>query len=104
MTRDFARELNEMRQQFKDDPDVSRQIADLQSEITKLNFGDPSGPELQQRLSRTILPQLETLEVQLRRQAAEEQGGQVRSGASDRVPAGYVDSVAEYFRKLSRGR
>ncbi len=104
MTRDFARELAQMRAQFRDDPDVSRQIADLQSEITKLNFGDPSGPELQQRLNRTILPQLETLEVQLRRQASEDQGGQVRSGSTDRVPPGFVDSVAEYFRKLSRGR
>jgi hypothetical protein len=93
-----------MRQQFRANPDVSREIADLQSEITKLNFGNPSGPELQDRLNRTVLPQLESLEVQLRREAAEEQGGQVRSAAGDRVPPGFVDSVAEYWRKLSRGR
>ena len=50
-------------------------------------FGDPSGPELQQRLNRTILPQLETLEVQLRRQAAEERrlySLSLRAAARDR--------------------
>jgi hypothetical protein len=27
----------------------------------------------------------------------------VRSGATDKVPAGFTDAVAEYFRKLSKG-
>jgi hypothetical protein len=42
--------------------------------------------------------------VQLRRQSAELETGQVRSGGSDRVAPGFTDAVAEYFRKLSKGR
>ena len=104
IARDAARELNELRMQFKDDPDVLKQITDLEREVQKLGTGDTAGPELQQRLNRTILPNLETLEVQLRRQAEEKGNGQVRSGSMDKVPAGYTDAVAEYFRKLSRGK
>ena len=29
-------------------------------------------------------------------------GGNVRSGASEPAPAGYANSIAEYFRKLSK--
>jgi hypothetical protein len=104
VARDAARELNELRMQFKDDPDVLKQITDLEREVQRLETGDTAGPELQQRLNRTILPNLETLEVQLRRQAEEKGNGQVRSGSMDKVPAGYTDAVAEYFRKLSRGK
>jgi len=39
-----------------------------------------------------------------RRKLEEQNGGQVRSGASDRVPPGYGEAVAEYFRKLSKGK
>jgi hypothetical protein len=104
VARDAARELSELRTQFKDDPDVLKQITDLEREVERLETGDTAGPELQQRLNRTILPNLETLEVQLRRQAEEKGNGQVRSGATDKVPAGYTDQVAEYFRKLSKGK
>jgi hypothetical protein len=102
MARDATRELNELRQMFKDNPDVSREIVDLENEIQKLTFGATAGPELQNRINREVLPNLEALEVQLRWQLDEQNGGQVRSGASDKVPSGYVDAVAEYFRKLSR--
>jgi hypothetical protein len=104
MARDATRELNELRQMFKDNPDVSREIVDLENEIQKLSFGATAGPELQNRINREVLPNLEALEVQLRRQLEEQNGGQVRSGASDKVPSGYVDAVAEYFRKLSKGK
>jgi hypothetical protein len=66
--------------------------------------GQTASSELDARISREILPKLEALEVQLRRQAAEQESGQVRSGGADRVPAGFTDAVAEYFRKLSKGR
>ena len=101
---DAARGLTELRQQFKDNPDVARQITDVEREISRLQVGDISSQELQNRLNREVLPNLEALELQLRKQAEQENGGQVRSGATDKVPAGYVDAVAEYFRKLSKGK
>jgi hypothetical protein len=104
MMQDATRSLAEMRQTFKDNPDMQRQITDVEREISRLQVGDISSQELQNRLNREILPNLEALEVQLRRQADQEGGDQVRSGTTDKVPVGYVDAVAEYFRKLSKGK
>ena len=101
---DARRTLDEMRQYFRDNPDVATQIGDLERELQKINVGDIASPELQQRISRTILPQLETLEVQMRRELATEDAGQVRSAGAERAPAGFAESVAEYFRKLSKGK
>ena len=97
-------QLNEMRQTFKDNPELQQQFADVQREISRLAVGDISSAELQNRLNREVLPNLESLEVQLRRQVEQQDGDQVRSGSTDKVPAGYADSVAEYFRKLSKGK
>ena len=44
------------------------------------------------------------LETLLRRKIEEKQSGQARTGAGDRIPEGYSDAVAEYFRRLSKGR
>jgi hypothetical protein len=104
IVRDYARDLNDLRQRFKDDPEMARQISDVERALTQATVGDTSGPVLQERLSRTVLPQLETLEVQMRQKAGEETGGQVRSAGSDRMPAGYADRIAEYFRQLSKGK
>ncbi|HVO97069.1 MAG TPA: hypothetical protein VMT15_03340 [Bryobacteraceae bacterium] len=101
--RNAARDLNDMRQLFKDNPDVQKQITEVEREIQKLTIGDIATAELQQRINRVVLPNLQALEVKLRRQVEEQGGGQVRSGATDKVPAGFSDAVAEYFRKLSKG-
>jgi hypothetical protein len=98
-----ARDLNDMRQLFKDNPDIQKEITDVEHELQKLTIGDIATPELQQRLNREVLPNLQALEVKLRRQVEEQGGGQVKSGATDKVPAGFSDAVAEYFRKLSKG-
>jgi hypothetical protein len=47
---------------------------------------------------------LERLEMLLRRKLEEKQAGQVRSGAGDRVPDGYSEAVADYFRRLSKNK
>jgi hypothetical protein len=59
--------------------------------------------ELSDRLSREILPEMERIELQVRRELGEG-GSQVRNSASDPVPPGYADAVAEYFRRLSKGK
>jgi hypothetical protein len=38
----------------------------------------------------------------LRRQLDDKQSGQIRSGDSQTVPAGYEESVADYYRRLSK--
>lgn len=104
VVRDYARDLNDLRQRFKDDPEMSKQIADVERALTQANVGDTSGPELQERLSRTVLPQLETLEVQMRQKLGEESGGQVRSAGTERMPDGFREAVSEYFRQLGSGK
>jgi len=50
-----------------------------------------------------LLPVLEQLELKLRRDLEDKQGeGQARSATPDRVPSGYAEQVADYFRRLSR--
>jgi len=104
IVRDAQMQLNDLREQYRDNPDLGREIQDLSRELSRLQVGQTASPELDARIGREILPKLEALEVQLRRQVGEAETGQVRSGASDRVPAGYTDAVAEYFRKLSKGK
>ena len=101
IVRDFARDLNDLRQRFKDDPEMAKQISDIERALTSASVGDTSGPVLQERLSRTVLPQLETLEVQMRQKAGEETGGQVRSAGTERTPDGFANAISEYFRQLA---
>jgi hypothetical protein len=102
--RDALRELGALRQGLSGSPDVAKDAADLLREIQKANLGSVSGKELDDRLSRQVLPNIEQLELLLRRKVEEKKGSQVRSGAADKVPPGYSDAVADYFRRLSRGR
>jgi hypothetical protein len=60
-------------------------------------------PLLAERINAQIAA-LEQIELQLRRKVEEQQGGNVRSGASEPAPPGYANSIAEYFRKLSKGK
>jgi hypothetical protein len=101
--RNAARDLNDMRQLFKDNPDIQKEITEVEHELQKLTIGEIATPELQQRLNREVLPNLEALEVKLRRQVEEQGGGQVKSGSTDKVPPGFSSAVEEYFRKLSKG-
>ncbi len=102
-TRNAVRDLNDMRQLFKDNPDIQREITQVEHDLQKLTVGDIATPELQQRLNREILPNIQALEVKLRREVEEKGGGQVKSGSTDKVPPGFSKDVEEYFRKLSKG-
>jgi hypothetical protein len=104
VAREAQVQLNDLKGRFKDDPDALREIGDLGNQIQKMQTGETASPELDQRISREILPRLEALEVRLRRQIDEQETGQVRSGGGERAAPGYTDAVAEYFRKLSKGR
>lgn len=103
--RESLRDLSQIRQALQESPEVARQVQELIREIERLDPKRfPGNPELVERLRTQVLPNLEQLELQLRRKLEGDQGGQVRSGASEPVPAGYADAVAEYFRRLSKER
>lgn len=102
--REGMRDLSQLRQSVRDtDPEVERDVADLIREMQRLDPKRfPGNPELVERLRGEVLASLEQIELQLRRKLEDKQGSSVRSGAADRVPAGYANSVADYFRKLSK--
>ncbi len=73
-------------------------------EMQRLNPSKSSrNPELVERIRSQFLPQLEQLELRLRRQKEEAKAGNVQSGATERIPPGQAEQVVDYFRRLSRG-
>jgi hypothetical protein len=67
--------------------------------LQDLEGADPA--ELTKRLNREVLPSLERLEMDIKREAkAPPDGG--RLAASEPTPDTYRDAVAEYFKKLSK--
>lgn len=82
--------------------DVSRGVQDLIREMQQL---DPralaSQPERLDQLIGQLIGGVEQIELELRRLTDDQQTGSVRSGASQPVPPGYADAVAEYFKRLA---
>ena len=91
IVRDAQMQLNDLREQYRDNPDLGREIQDLSRDLSRLQVGQTASPELDARIGREILPKLEALEVQLRRQAGEAESGQGAERRRDRVPAGYTE-------------
>jgi len=98
-------ELGQLRQIAKNDPAVQKQIDELTKEMQKL---DPSrfqgNPEMVDALHAKLLTDVDKLELQLRRDPNLPQEDQVRTGKSPDVPAGYQEAVAEYYRRLGKGK
>jgi hypothetical protein len=97
--------LGRLERQLRDDPATAR---DIQSLIHDLHNFDPrhfaGDPLLSQRI-QAALAGAEQVEMELRRMVDAIGGsGSVRSPAGERVPQGYQDAVADYFRKLSKGK
>jgi hypothetical protein len=83
--------------------ELSRDVHDL---IRDLQQVDPrllgAEPERLAKIIDQLVGGVEGVELQLRRLADQQQAGSVRSGASQPVPQGYADAVAEYFKRLAR--
>lgn len=100
---DAMNELNQLRQAAPDDPETKREIQDLIREMQRLDPSRfPGNPALVEALHTQVLAEVDKLDLELRRQLDAQQGGQVRSGDSRPAPPGYEDSVAEYYRRLSK--
>ena len=103
--REGMRDLTELRRSLEENPQMAAELDALVREMQQLDPRRfPGNPELLERLRTQILPGLEQLELQLRRQLDDKGSDQVKSATSERIPAGYADAVAEYFRRLSRGK
>ena len=102
---DSMRDLNQLRQNVKDDPDMAKQVQELIREMARLDPSRfPGNPALVEQLHTQVLADVDKLELQLRRQIDDKDAGQVRSGTTSTVPQGYEESVADYFRRLSKNK
>jgi hypothetical protein len=101
--REGLTELSQLRQLAKNDPAALKEIQDLVKEMQQL---DPSrfqgNPAMVEQLHSEVLSGVDKLELQLRRNADEE--AQVRSTKPVAVQQGYQDAVADYYRRLSKGK
>lgn len=99
------RDLEGMRNRLGASPEDQAEIQKLIRDMAALDPNRFKGnPALVEQLRSQLLPVLEQLELKLRREVdSKETGSEARSGTPDRVPNGYADQVAEYFRRLSKG-
>ena len=97
------RDLNELRQTLRGEPGPLGDIQDLLRELSRLDPRRfPGNPAMIDQLHKQVLASMDKLELQIRREMDDKQSGQVRTGDALRVPEGYQDSVANYFRRLSQ--
>ncbi len=95
------RELNQLRQMVTDDPQAAKDIAELTRQMQRLDPSRfPGNPAIVEEMHREILNSVNRLELQLQRDGA----SQARTGDADAVPQGYRDSVADYYRRLSKNQ
>jgi hypothetical protein len=96
--------LNQVRGAVQESPEARAQVQALIDEMRNL---DPArfvaNPGLVEQMRQVLVSNVDALELQLRRQLEEKQGGTIRNTDPTKVPAGYQGSVAEYYRKLSGG-
>jgi hypothetical protein len=99
-------DLSRLREDLRNvNPEMTRDIGDLLTEMRALDPSRfPGNPAMLDKLNVEVLAKLAQLELQMRRDVEEKQGGQVRSGATRQAPAGYTEAVNDYFRRLSKGK
>jgi len=96
--------LNQVRATVQDSPEARKELQALIDQMRNLDPSRfPGNPALVEQMHQQLVSEVDALELQLRRQMDENQGGTIRNADPTKVPAGYRDSVAEYYRKLSGG-
>jgi hypothetical protein len=94
--------LNQVRAVVQDSPEARQQLQALIDQMRNLDPSRfPGNPALVEQMHQQLVSSVDALELQLRRQLDENRGGTIRNTDPAKVPAGYQDSVAEYYRKLS---
>ena len=94
--------LNQVRGAVQDSPEARQQLQSLIDEMRNLDPSRfPGNPALVEQMHQQLLSEVDALELQLRRRLDGTAGGTIRNTDPAKIPAGYRDSVAEYYRKLS---
>jgi hypothetical protein len=94
--------LNQVRAVVQDSPEARQQLQSLIDQMRTLDPRRfPGNPALVEQMHQQLVSGVDALELQLRRQLDQTQGGTIRNPDPAKVPAGYQASVADYYRKLS---
>jgi hypothetical protein len=94
--------LNQIRAAVQDSPEAKQQLQALIDEMRSLDPKRfPGNPALVEQMHQQLVSGVDALELQLRKQLQDGHGGTIRNTDPGKIPAGYKDSVAEYYRKLS---
>jgi hypothetical protein len=95
-----VRELNQLRQMVQGDPQAAKEVQELARQMQQLDPSRfPGNPAMVEQMHREVLSSIDRIELQLQRDGA---STEARTGKPYAVPAGYQDSVAEYYRRLSK--
>jgi hypothetical protein len=101
--RQELRELNQLRQMVKGDPEAAKEAEALARQMQNLDPRRfPGNPEIVEQMHREVLGSIDRLELALERNASA--GQESRAGKPHAVPEGYQDSVADYYRQLSKSQ
>ena len=93
-------ELNQLRQMVQGDPQAMKEVQELARQMQQLDPSRfPGNPAMVEQMHRDVLSSIDRIELQLQRDGA---STEARTGKPYAVPAGYQDSVAEYYRRLSK--
>jgi hypothetical protein len=93
------RELNQLRQMVQGDQQAMKEVQELAKQMQQLDPSRfPGNPAMVEQMHREMLSSIDRIELQLQRDGVSE----ARTGKPYAVPTGYQDSVAEYYRRLSK--
>ena len=96
--------LNQVKGAVQDSPEARQELQALIDQMRNLDPSRfPGNPALIEQMHQQLVSKVDALELQLRHQLDETRGGTIRNTDPAKIPAGYQDSVAEYYRKLSGG-
>ncbi|WP_245632632.1 hypothetical protein [Edaphobacter aggregans] len=94
------RELGQLNQMVQGDPTLTKEIRELTQRMRNLDPKRfPGNPALVEQLHREMLSSMDRIEIQLMNHGAT---AEARSGKPASIPAGYEETVADYYRRLSK--
>ena len=97
------RELNQLRQMVKGDPQAAKEAEALARQMQNLDPRRfPGNPAIVEQMHSDVLSSIDRLELEVERSASATL--QSRTGKPSAVPEGYQDAVAEYYRQLSKAQ
>jgi hypothetical protein len=94
------REFTQLNQMVMNDPALTREIKDLTRRMQELDPKRfPGNPALVEQMHREVLSSIDRIEMELMNHRPTVEA---RSGKPASIPIGYEESVADYYRRLSK--